>query len=158
MTKQSLYGAALAPNVITLSLRYPSQDTPIQRWTFTNESVVKIGRCADNHIVLHSSVVSRHHVELRRITTQWKVINFGHNGTYLDGQPITEAIATDGMVIRLALSGPQLQINLDSTPPDPILKNALLQKPENPKKNRQLRETFLTFLQSLCLPRVGAVG
>lgn len=34
------------------------------------------------------------------------------NGTYSsDGQPISKAIATDGMVFRLATSGPRIQLS-----------------------------------------------
>ena len=121
----SLYQAALAPRGITVSLQSPSQGTSLQRWTFADQPVIKIGRCAHNDIVLHSSVVSRYHLEARRIATHWKIINFGNNGTYLDGQPITEAIVRDGMIIRLAISGPQLQIQLGSVVPNSRLKNEL---------------------------------
>ncbi|MBE9125364.1 MULTISPECIES: FHA domain-containing protein [unclassified Coleofasciculus] len=124
---KSLFRANTAPNVVTLSLRFPSQDAPVQQWTFVDQPVIKIGRCSDNHIVLHSSVVSRHHIELRRIASEWKAVSFSNNGTYLNGEPITEAVVTDGIIVRLAMSGPQLQIHLTSSAPSPLLKSRRVQ-------------------------------
>ncbi|HBB30951.1 MAG TPA: hypothetical protein DDZ80_12025 [Cyanobacteria bacterium UBA8803] len=125
---QLLYGAAQAPQAITLSLRYLSQDIPVQQWTFTDQAVIKIGRSPDNHIVLHSSVVSRYHLEVRQAASKWKLVNFSNNGTYLQGQPITQASVVDGMIIRLAASGPHLQIHLGTAALNPMFKNGLNHK------------------------------
>jgi len=98
--------------VITLNLLHPLQSIPIQSWTFEQESVIRIGRATDNDVILYSAVVSRYHVELRRHGSRWEVINLGANGTYLEGKRIAEAPLQDGAMIRLARSGPQIQINL----------------------------------------------
>jgi pSer/pThr/pTyr-binding forkhead associated (FHA) protein len=102
-------------NVITLNLLHPLQSIPIQSWTFEDESVIRIGRATDNQVILYSAVVSRHHVELRRRGSVWEVFNLGANGTYLDGKRIAEAPVTDGALIRLARSGPQIQIHLGAS-------------------------------------------
>lgn len=99
--------------MITLILLHPLQSVPVQNWTFETESVVRVGRSTDNDVVLYSAVVSRHHVELRQEGDQWKVVNIGTNGTYIDGQRIDECEAKDGLVIRLASSGPKIQIRLE---------------------------------------------
>jgi len=99
--------------VITLTLLHPLKDTPIQHWEFTQESVVRIGRSTDNHVVLYSAVVSRHHVELRLGEESWDVVNLGTNGTYLEGQRIEHMPITGEVVIRLARSGPKIQIKTD---------------------------------------------
>ncbi|MDJ1168622.1 FHA domain-containing protein [Roseofilum sp. BLCC_M154] len=99
--------------MITLTLLHPLKDTPIQHWEFTQESVVCIGRSTDNHVVLYSAVVSRHHVELRLGEGAWDVVNLGTNGTYLDGQRIEQIPITGEVVIRLARSGPKIQIKTD---------------------------------------------
>jgi serine/threonine-protein kinase len=99
--------------VITLTLLHPLKDTPIQHWEFTQESVVRIGRSTDNHVVLYSAVVSRHHVELRLGDGAWDVVNLGTNGTYLDGQRIEQIPITGEVIIRLARSGPKIQIKTD---------------------------------------------
>jgi eukaryotic-like serine/threonine-protein kinase len=98
--------------VLTVTLLHPVQSTPVQSWTFEQESAVRIGRAMDNQVVLYSAVVSRHHVELRNTSGQWEVVNLGTNGTYLDGKRINQAPLEDGGIIRLARSGPNLQVRL----------------------------------------------
>lgn len=98
--------------MITLSLLHPIKQAPVQFWTFENESVIRIGRSTDNHVILYSAVVSRHHVELRRVGSTWEAVNLGTNGTYLDGKRITQVPVTDGCIIRLARSGPNIKIRL----------------------------------------------
>lgn len=102
--------------MITLTLLHPLQDIPVQSWTFDDEPVIRIGRATDNHVVLYSAVVSRHHVEIRRNEVSWDVLNLGSNGTYLDGKRINQTSIADGGVIRLARSGPKIQVRIDSAP------------------------------------------
>ncbi len=98
--------------MITLTLLHPLQSTPIQSWTFDQEERVSVGRSTDNHVVLYSAVVSRHHVELCCENSAWEVVSLGANGTYVDGQRITRLPLKDGAVFRLARSGPNLQVNI----------------------------------------------
>ncbi|NES18875.1 MAG: FHA domain-containing protein [Symploca sp. SIO3E6] len=99
--------------MITLILLNPIQSLPSQRWTFAPKSVIRIGRSTDNDVVLYSAVVSRHHVELRlNDASRWEIISLGANGTYIDGRLITKMPVQDGMVIRLASSGPKIQIHV----------------------------------------------
>jgi hypothetical protein len=104
-------------SVITLTLLHPIQAIPVQSWTFDQESVIRIGRATDNHVILYSAVVSRHHVELRRCSPNtWEIVSLGANGTYLDGTQISQTAVLNGAVFRLARSGPNLQIHFDGTP------------------------------------------
>ncbi len=98
--------------MITLTLLHPVQLKPVQCWTFDDESVIRIGRSTDNQVVLYSAVVSRYHVELRRINSVWEVESLGANGTYLDGKRMTQVPVRNGMIIRLARSGPNIQIHI----------------------------------------------
>lgn len=98
--------------MITLSLLHPLNKKPVQHWTFEEDSVIRIGRSTENQVVLYSAVVSRHHVELRQTDAGWEIVNLGTNGTYLDGKRVAQAVAEDGIVIRLARSGPNIQINI----------------------------------------------
>lgn len=101
--------------MITLTLLHPLKQIALQHWDFqAHESIIRIGRSTDNQVILYSAVVSRHHVELRRTGDSWEVVNLGTNGTYLDGKRVTQMEISDGAVIRLARSGPNLRIRIGS--------------------------------------------
>ena len=101
--------------MITLTLLHPLQPVPVQSWTFQQEPKIRIGRSTNNEVVLYSAVVSRHHVEIRKTgEAQWEVVNLGANGTYVNGKRVTQAAAVDGMVMRLASSGPKILIKIES--------------------------------------------
>ncbi|MEM1308571.1 MAG: FHA domain-containing protein [Cyanobacteria bacterium P01_C01_bin.70] len=106
--------------MITLSLLHPLNKKPVQHWTFEEDTVIRIGRSTENQVVLYSAVVSRHHVELRQTDAGWEIVNLGTNGTYLDGKRVAQAIAEDGIIIRLARSGPNIQINIAEDSSDPM--------------------------------------
>ncbi|MCY7406087.1 MAG: FHA domain-containing serine/threonine-protein kinase [Alkalinema sp. CAN_BIN05] len=110
-------------DVITLTLLHPLQSTPIQSWTFDQETQVSVGRSTDNHVVLYSAVVSRHHVELCYENSVWEVVSLGANGTYMDNQRVTRSPLKDGSVFRLARSGPNLQVSISATSSTPLSRN-----------------------------------
>jgi pSer/pThr/pTyr-binding forkhead associated (FHA) protein len=91
---------------------HPTQSLPVQSWTFESESVIRIGRANDNDVVIYSAVVSRHHVELWKEPYGWEIINFGANGTYVNGEPIVQVAVKDGTILRLGTSGPKLQVTI----------------------------------------------
>lgn len=91
-------------------LLHPQNSTPMQSWKFNDKSLIRIGRATDNEVVLYSSVVSRLHVELRESNGNWEIINKGANGTYVDEQRISQVPVVDGVVMRIAPSGPKIQI------------------------------------------------
>ncbi len=99
--------------MITIILLHPLKSIPVQKWTFDSTTPIKIGRSNDNNVVLYSAVVSRHHVELQPKGNYWDLINTGSNGTFVDGKKIKKVIVKDGMIIRLASSGPKIQIKLN---------------------------------------------
>ena len=113
--------------MITLTLLHPIQTIPVQNWTFETEPIIRIGRSTDNDVVLYSAVVSRHHVEIRRSGSDWEVANVGANGIYIDEQRIDQTRVLDGMIIRLASSGPQIQIRINSQESKAKLKTATSQ-------------------------------
>lgn len=71
---------------------------------------MRVGRSTDNQVVLYSAVVSRYHVELRRVNAAWELVSLGANGTYFEGKRISQLLVRDGMIFRLARSGPNLQV------------------------------------------------
>ena len=96
--------------MITLTLLHPVQGTAVQSWSFEHDQNVRIGRAVDNEVVLYSAVVSRHHVELRHENGGWYVHNLGINGTFLEGRKIESEPLQSGQTIRLARSGPNIQV------------------------------------------------
>jgi pSer/pThr/pTyr-binding forkhead associated (FHA) protein len=101
--------------VITLTLLHPLQAVAVQSWEFKDEPSIKIGRATDNEVVLYSAVVSRHHVEIRKSEVDsWEIVNIGSNGTYIDGERIERTTALDGMIVRLAKSGPKILLKIES--------------------------------------------
>ena len=106
--------------MITLSLLHPLHKTPVQHWFFDQEPIIRIGRSSDNHVILYSAVVSRHHVEIHRTDGGWRVKSLGTNGTYLDGKRFDEIPVQDGIIIRLARSGPNIQIHTAPEKRDPL--------------------------------------
>ena len=83
--------------------------------------VLRIGRAQDSDIVVPDLSVSRHHAELRRSPGgEYEVADLAsHNGTFLNGQRVTTAVATEGDVIGIGqatfrLVGDQLQEFVDA--------------------------------------------
>ncbi|GAB4191157.1 MAG: hypothetical protein Fur006_34000 [Coleofasciculaceae cyanobacterium] len=130
--------------MITLTLLHPLQSVPVQSWTFEPESVIRIGRSTDNEVILYSAVVSRHHVEIRRNVSGWEIVSLGANGTYIDGKRITQMPVEDGMIVRLASSGPKIQIHIEGESPKSKLKAALGKRLSSKTKGIDIsRETFI---------------
>ncbi|PMB25577.1 FHA domain-containing serine/threonine-protein kinase [Fischerella thermalis] len=106
--------------MVILTLLEPQQKTPLQEWHFENESVIRIGRSADNHVVLTDTLVSRHHLELRQISSgydggSWQVISKGTNGTFLNGVLVTQSPVPNDSLLQLARGGPILKFHIQQT-------------------------------------------
>jgi len=103
--------------MITLTLLNSQPNTPQQQWRFESEPVIRIGRSPNNDVVLTDTLVSRHHLELRRINdtgNSWQLINQGTNGTFLDGILVSQSLVTDGSLLQLARGGPTLKFQVHS--------------------------------------------
>ncbi len=63
---------------------------------------VRIGRFPDNDAVLDDLLVSRHHAELHRSADGWRLVDLASpNGTYVNGQRISQAVVAEGDVIGI---------------------------------------------------------
>lgn len=102
-----------AISVITLTLLHPLKSIPVQQWSFEPNTVIRIGRANNNNVVLYSAVVSRHHLEIRPHGNNWALISLGSNGTFVNGKKINKVLVKDGMIFRLASSGPKIQITIN---------------------------------------------
>lgn len=103
--------------MVTLTLLEAQQKTPLKQWCFENSAVIRIGRAADNDVILTDSLVSRYHLELRQVAgvnngDSWKVISQGTNGTFLDGILVIQSPLPDNSLLQLAQGGPILRFQI----------------------------------------------
>jgi serine/threonine-protein kinase len=133
--------------MVILTLLHPQQHTPLKQWRFETESLIRIGRASDNHVILEDLLVSRFHLELRQISSpsiqagfqeqsQWHLINHSSNGTFVDGCVTSQGIVSDNAMIQLAQGGPLLRFQVLTTPsapkltpPSPILQLPVISQP-----------------------------
>lgn len=100
---------------MTGTFRQPTSVRPLSART------VRIGRGADNDLVVDDLVVSRRHAELRaQPDGTYEIVDLGsHNGTFLNGAPVARAIVTPGDIVGVGhsafcLVGDQLQEYVDT--------------------------------------------
>ncbi|MDH6431844.1 ABC-type multidrug transport system ATPase subunit/ABC-type multidrug transport system permease subunit [Streptomyces sp. SAI-144] len=85
---------------LTGTFRRPTAVRPLPTRT------VRIGRADDNDLVIDDLVVSRHHAELRALPDDsYEIADLGsHNGTYLNGRPVTGAALGPGDIVGIGHS------------------------------------------------------
>jgi ABC-type multidrug transport system ATPase subunit/ABC-type multidrug transport system permease subunit len=100
---------------LTGTFRRPTTVRPLPTRT------VRIGRAADNDLVIDDLVVSRRHAELNALPDgSYEIADLGsHNGTYLNGRPVTRAPVGPGDIVGIGhsafcLVGDQLQEYVDT--------------------------------------------
>lgn len=113
--------------MVTLTLLEPQKKTPLNQWCFEEETVIRVGRSADNDVVLTDTLVSRHHLEIRQLGANngggsWQVVSHGTNGTFLNGVLVTQSRLPNDALLQLAKGGPILQFHLEQTAPqNPVI-------------------------------------
>lgn len=100
---------------LTGTFRRPTSVRPLPART------VRIGRAAENDLVIDDLVVSRRHAELRALPEgAYEIADLGsHNGTFLNGSPVTVALIGPGDIVGIGhsafcLVGDQLQEYVDT--------------------------------------------
>ncbi|MFF7549510.1 FHA domain-containing protein [Streptomyces canus] len=85
---------------LTGTFRRPTAVRPLPTRT------VRIGRADDNDLVIDDLVVSRYHAELRALPDDsYEIADLGsHNGTYLNGRPVTGAAIGPGDILGIGHS------------------------------------------------------
>ncbi len=130
--------------MITLTLLHPIKAVPVQSWTFESDSDIRIGRSTNNEVVLYSAVVSRNHAEIKNNGSVWEVANLGANGTYVNGKRIDKMPIHDEIIIRLASSGPQIQIKIESPESQAATDNTKKRRGEGQVDDAS-KETFVDY-------------
>ena len=96
---------------------YQRPPSAVMRVTTT---MLRIGRAADNDVVVSDLSVSRYHAQLRRTGRGYEVVDLeSHNGTFLNGQRISAAPVTEDDLIGVGpatfrLVGEELQEFIDA--------------------------------------------
>lgn len=107
--------SAVSLPLLTGTFRRPTSVRPLPTRT------VRIGRAADNDLVVDDLIVSRHHAELRaHAEGSYEIVDLGsHNGTYLNGRPVSRAPLGPGDIVGIGhsafcLVGAELQEYVDT--------------------------------------------
>jgi serine/threonine-protein kinase len=108
--------------MVILTLLHPQDHTPVKRWRFETETFIQVGRSPDSHVVLSHPLVSRRHLELRRVefprpevgngSNYWQLTNQSSNGTFLNGYLVSQEHISEQALLQLAEGGPILQIQV----------------------------------------------
>jgi len=87
-----------------------SRVVPIESPRFT------IGRGAENSLCVQSTVVSRSHAELIRVGANYLLRDLGStNGSFVNGDRVTERMLNDGDTLRFGSGGPEMVFRLIET-------------------------------------------
>lgn len=105
LSSSSPSSAADRPSAVSMpaatgTFRQPTTVRPLPAKT------VRIGRDAGNDLVIDDLVVSRHHAELRALADgSYEIVDLGsHNGTFLNGQPVTRGPVGPGDIVGIGHS------------------------------------------------------
>ncbi|WP_030257320.1 ATP-binding cassette domain-containing protein [Streptomyces violens] len=99
----------------TRTFRQPSAVRPLP-----SARVTRIGRAPDSDLVVEDLIVSRRHAELRAGPEGYEIVDLdSHNGTYLNGRPVTRAPVVPGDIVGIGhsafvLVGEELQEFIDT--------------------------------------------
>lgn len=114
--------------MVNLALLDLQNKTLVAEWRFKGTERVRIGRSPDNDVVIDNPVVSRQHLELKKIGSSgigsgigsgidetWQLISYGTNGTFINGTLVTVTTINHGALIQLAKNGPVLRFTLEKS-------------------------------------------
>jgi pSer/pThr/pTyr-binding forkhead associated (FHA) protein len=78
------------------------QSSDGQRYPIHGGAVTRLGRALDNDVVINHASVSRHHAQIEGNGSGYRLRDLGsQNGSFVDGQPITEAPVANGATLKL---------------------------------------------------------
>jgi pSer/pThr/pTyr-binding forkhead associated (FHA) protein len=86
------------------------------------DGTIRIGRAPDNDVVIDGpdcAMVSLNHVEISRDNDSWRVHDLNStNGTWLNGERVTDAEVTPPAVLRMGSQGPEFALVLEEAAPE----------------------------------------
>lgn len=95
------------------------------------EGTTRIGRGSDNDIIIsEAAMVSSHHVEIRKEGDSYRLVDLNStNGTYLNGQRVTEGMLEPAWVVRLGADGPEFSFVMDDQAPEDLNQTLVVPAP-----------------------------
>lgn len=86
--------------------------------TFAADATVRVGRSAENDVVVNDATVSRRHAQVSLEAAGWVWRNVGQAPTFIAGQPVTQFAVGQQSDVRLASpQGPALHLMTAATDP-----------------------------------------
>jgi len=103
----------------TLQALLRRRDGPLSETSYRiGKEVFRVGRDPGNDLVIEGSeatIVSSRHLEIRRDENTFRLVDLGStNGTYLEGQRVSDAVLQDRARITMGPGGPEFQFELES--------------------------------------------
>jgi len=75
-------------------------------------AVISIGRASDNDVIVDDPEVSRHHCQLKLQHGAYSLADLGsRNGSWINGQPVSEVALGPGDVIRIGSTEIEFQVS-----------------------------------------------
>lgn len=105
--------------MLTLAWLDLQNKTLVAEWQFEGTDTITVGRSPDNDVVIDNPVVSRSHLELKKIENSpigeaWQLMSRGTNGTFINGSLVTVTLVKHGTLIQLARDGPILRLTFST--------------------------------------------
>lgn len=97
-------------NTVALELLDSTQSQRLQYWEFPDESLIRIGRAADNDVVVGSPYVSRAHAYLKFDNEGWELTVLSDKGVFVEGRRVDSLLLNEGTIFRLSAQGPFLRV------------------------------------------------
>jgi soluble lytic murein transglycosylase-like protein/pSer/pThr/pTyr-binding forkhead associated (FHA) protein len=109
--------------------------------------ITRVGRSSENDIIIsEAAMVSSHHLEIRKEGDSYHAVDLNStNGTYLNGQRITEGVLGPSCTLRLGADGPEFSFVMDDEIPRDL--NETLVVPasaEAPQKDGKAHQDLLS--------------
>ncbi len=94
---------------VVLYLIESERGTPIQFWTFENDLMIRVGRGADNELIVLNPYVSRTHAYIGARDGRWTVSSLSDQGLFHRSQKLQSLPLYNGCEFRLGPAGPFLR-------------------------------------------------
>jgi len=110
------------------------------------DDITRVGRSSENDIVIsEAAIVSARHLEIRKEGDAYRLADLNStNGTYLNGQRITESLLEPPCVVRLGADGPEMSFIIDDGPAQDLNQTIVVSAPATVPQEASEKDTAET--------------